>query len=148
MEASSAIFAQIEQGRIDELPAFPYGRSLRRERHIGFTGLRGYMAELWSLTTEPESIELSGETDNESSPLETESVLRLLNEMPDNTNIVDYFLDQHSDLTANEVLRAVSVVCLHQKNHGIQVRHEQKDYKFAGQTWRGISIYKGETAHE
>lgn len=147
MDATGIIFGQLEQGKIAELPAFPYGRILRRERHIGLSGLRGYMAELWSLTTEPESIVLSGSTNTESAPLETESVLRLLKEMPANSNVVDYFLQQHNHLTANEVLRAVSIVCLHQKNHDIYIR-EQQDYELAGQTWRGISIYKGDSSHE
>ncbi len=148
MEAAGVIFGEIEQGNIADLPAFPHGRILRRERHIGLSGLRGYMAELWSLTTEPESIVLNGASNSDSAPLETESVLRLLKEMPDNSNVVDYFLKQHSHLTANEVLRAVSVVCLHQKNHDIHIRHEQQDYEFSGQTWRGISIYKGELSHD
>ena len=148
MDAAGVIFGQIEQGKVADLPAFPYGRVLRRERHIGFAGLRGYMAELWSLTTEPESIVLTGSGNTESAPLETESVLRLLKEMPDNSNVIDYFLAQHKNLTANEVLRAVSIVCLHQQDHDIRISHEQQDYQLADQTWRGIRIYKGEMTHE
>jgi len=148
MDAAGVIFGQIEQGKLAELPGFPYGRLLKRERHIGLAGLRGYMAELWSLTTEPESILLSDTAHTESAPLETESVLRLLNEMPSNSNVIDYFLEQHQHLTANEVLRAVSIVCLHQQDHAIHIRHEQQDYQLAGQTWRGISIYKGEITDE
>lgn len=147
MEAAGVIFGEIEQGKVAELPTFPYGRILRRERHIGLAGLRGYMAELWSLTTEPESIVMSEVANTESAPLETESVLRLLKEMPANSNVVDYFLKQHANLTANEVLRAVSIVCLHQQDHDIDIRGQQ-DYQLAGQTWRGISIYKGEMTHE
>jgi hypothetical protein len=148
MDAAGVIFGQLEQGKLTELPSFPYGRILRRERHIGLTGLRGYMAELWSLTTEPESILLKSQINTDSAPLETESVLRHLEEMPANSNVIDYFLQQHQNLTANEVLRAVSIVCLHQKDHDIQIHHEQQDYQLVGQTWRGISIYKGEAPHE
>ena len=148
MDATGVIFGQLEQGKVAELPAFPYGRILRRERHIGLAGLRGYMADLWSLTTEPESINLNGATDTQSDPLETESVLRLLKEMPPKTNVVDYFLAQHTQLTANEVLRAVSIVCLHQQDHDIHIRDEQQDYELSGQTWRGISIYKGDQSHD
>ena len=148
MEATGVIFGQLEQGKLSEVPAFPYGRILRRERHIGLSGLRGYMADLWSLTTEPESIILNGATDTQSDPLETESVLKLLKEMPPNSNVVDYFLARHEQLTANEVLRAVSIVCLHQQDHYIQIADDLQDYELSGQTWRGISIYKGELSHD
>lgn len=148
MDAAGVIFGQLEQGKLAELPAFPYGRILRRERHIGLAGLRGYMAELWALTTEPESILLTSKANTDAAPLETESVLRHLKEMPANSNVIDYFIEQHHNLTANEILRAVSIVCLHQQDHDIQIRHEQQNYQLAGQTWRGISIYKGEAPND
>jgi len=148
MDAAGVIFDQLEQGNAHELPGFAYGRLLRRERHIGLTGMRGYLAALWSLTTEPESIVIGNETNTNTSLLETETVHRLLKQMPDNSNVIDYFLQQHNNLTANEVLRAVSIVCLHQQNHDIYIRHEQQDYTLAGQIWRGISIYKGTKTHD
>ena len=106
------------------------------------------MAELWALTTEPESILLTSKANTDAAPLETESVLRHLKEMPANSNVIDYFIEQHHNLTANEILRAVSIVCLHQQDHDIQIRHEQQNYQLAGQTWRGISIYKGEAPND
>ncbi|RVU86305.1 hypothetical protein EOL70_02325 [Leucothrix sargassi] len=143
VEAASVIFNQLEQGKVAELPSFPFGRLLRRERHVSLSGARGFLAELWSLQTEPDSIDLNDNINTAQSPLETEAVLKLLDEMPDNTDVVDYFLKRFDSATANEVLRAVTVVCLHQKQHNISISNDLQDYRIGNETWQGISIHKG-----
>ncbi|PWQ92539.1 hypothetical protein [Leucothrix pacifica] len=146
MDAAAVIFGHIEQGKVSELPAFPFGRILRRERHIGLSGLRGYLAELWSLETEPDSILQDDTETTESAPLETEGVIALLDEMPENTDVIHYFLQKHQGLSANEVLRAVSIVCLHQQNHNVVISDDLVDYQIDGQVWQGIRIFKGEAS--
>lgn len=145
MDAAAVIFGHIEQGKVSELPAFPFGRVLRRERHIGLSGLRAYLAELWSLETEPDSILQEDTGSTESAPLETEGVIALLDEMPEKTDVVSYFLEKYQDLSANEVLRAVSIVCLHQQNHNVVISDDLIEYQIGGQVWQGIQIFKGET---
>lgn len=149
MDSAAVIFGFIEQGNIAEIPVFPFGRLLRRERHIGLSGLRGYLAELWSLQTEPDSILQDEEQSTESAPLETEGVIALLDEMPAETDVINYFLKKHQGLSANEVLRAVSIVCLHQHSHDVVISDDLVNYQIGGQVWQGIRINKGEAAkHE
>ncbi|PWQ93734.1 hypothetical protein [Leucothrix arctica] len=145
VDAANVIFNQLEQGKFSELPSFPFGRLLRRERHITMGGARGFLADIWSLQTEPDSIMLDDAMSSAQSPLETEAVLKLLDEMPAKTNVVEYFLQAHDSLTANEVLRAVTVVCLHQKRHNITITNDLQNYQLGDETWQGISIYKGDT---
>lgn len=150
VDAAGNIFAAIEQGQLADLPAFPFGRLLRRERNISVNGLRPYLAELWSIQAEPDSIDQEDTGLTESAPLETESVIAMLDDMPAETDVIQYFLDQYEQLTPNEVLRAMSIVCLHQQTHEIEI--DDKDlvsYQIGGQQWQGIRVIKKENnTHE
>lgn len=144
VDAAGIIFSSIEQGHLNDLPAFPFGRILRRERHISLTGLRPYLAELWSLDTEPDSIFQEEAPTTEPAPLETEAIIDMLDNMDADTDVIEYFLSQHQHLTPNEVLRAVSIVCLHQQRHNVDISEEHVEYLIGNQRWQGIRILKKE----
>lgn len=144
LESTAIIFEHLEQGKINELPSISLGRHLKLERQINLFGMRSFLADLWAIKSEPESIKFDDDDiELDPAPLETEEIMALLKQMPDQCNIIDYFMQQHDKLTANQVFRAVSIATLHQDTHLITVTDEVSEYKINNQLWQGINFVKG-----
>ena len=128
------------------MPSLSLGRHLRVERQVNLFSMRSFLADLWTINTEPESIQFDNVDDEIlSEPLEAEELMILLENMPDNVNIIDYFMQQHEDLTANQIFRAVSIATLHQETHSVMMTNEEREYIIDGEVWRGASHLKGKT---
>jgi len=146
LEATAVIFEHLEQGKINELPSLSLGRLLRVERQVNLFGMRPFLADLWAIQSEPESIQFDSDDEVLSpEPLETEEIMQMLEKMPDNTNMIDYFMQQHENLTANQIFRAVSIATLHQEDHPVTMINKEREYKIDGELWRGASYVKGKT---
>jgi hypothetical protein len=142
LEASSLVFDYLEQGKLNELPALSLGRKLTHERQIDLYGLTPWLAELWSIQSEPESFSFDEQEIVESEPLETEALLQMLIEMPVNTDLIDYFQQCFSGLSANAILRAISIATLHQSDVPIGLIAGDRKYQIGGQLWQGNSFHK------
>ena len=145
LEASAVIFEHLEQGKLNELPSLPLGRILKHERQISLSGSRGFLANLWAIKVDPEPIQFDEEEAINPAPLETEELMRLLKEMPEHTNLIDYFMQQHEGLSAKEIFRAVSIATLHQQKYPITLNQKDRNYEINGQTWHGASFSKGKS---
>lgn len=142
LEASGLLFEHLEQGRLNDYPALSLGRQLSREREVNLYGLGSWLADLWSIQSEPESFQFDEDEALEPEPLETEALLELLAKMPIDTDLIDYFQQQFADLSANEILRAISVATLHQGDIPIGFANESRQYLINGQIWQGSSFQK------
>lgn len=143
LEATSLLFDHLEQGKLKDYPALSLGRQLSREREVNLYGLSSWLADLWSIESEPESFHFDEDEVLEPEPLETEALLELLAKMPTNTDLIDYFQQQFSNLSANEILRAISVATLHQSDFSIDLASDDnKQYHIGGEIWQGSSFQK------
>lgn len=144
LEASSIIFKQLEQGKLNDLASLSLGRILKHEGQINLFGMHGFLADLWQIKAEPEGIIFDEEDESiDPPPLEKDEVLSLLHEMPNKVDIMDFFLQQHEDLSANTLLRALSIAVLHQQEITVTQTNEEKEYCIQGQLWRGVVFEKG-----
>ncbi|MEZ5538307.1 MAG: hypothetical protein R3F02_22095 [Thiolinea sp.] len=142
LEASSLVFDYLEQGKLTELPTLSLGRKLTHERQIDLYGLIPWLAELWSIQNEPDSFSFEEQEEVEPDPLETEALLQLLADMPADTDLIEYFQKCYNNLSANAVLRAISIATLHQTDVPIGVSADESQYWIDGQLWKGSGFYK------
>jgi hypothetical protein len=62
--------------------------------------------------------------------------------MPVDTDLIDYFQQNYSGLSVNAILRAVSIVTLHQTEIPIGIKINERYYQIEDQAWKGSSFYK------
>jgi hypothetical protein len=142
LEASSLVFEYLEQGRLNDLPVLSLGRKLTHELQINLYGLTPWLADLWAIQSEPESFCFDAQDVVASDPLDTESLLKILADMPVDTDLIDYFQQNYSGLSVNAILRAVSIVTLHQTEIPIGIKINERYYQIEDQAWKGSSFYK------
>ena len=142
LEASSLLFEHLEQGRLNNLPTLSLGRKLTHERQVSLYGLIPWLANLLSIQSEPDSFQFDEREELEPEPLETDVLMQLLTDMPPNTDLIDYFQQQYVDLSANAILRAISIATLHQSEVPVVMTEDDRIYTINGQHWRGFSFHK------
>jgi len=142
MEASDLLFKHIEQDKLNDYPTLSLGRKLTHERQVSLYGLRSWLSDLWSIQSEPASFQFDESETQEPDPLETDALRQLLADMPANTDLIDYFQQQYGNLSANQILRAISIATLHQQDIPIGVLTTGKQYQINGQLWQGYSFQK------
>lgn len=141
-EASDLLFKHIEQDKLNDYPTLSLGRKLTHERQVSLYGLRSWLSDLWSIQSEPESFQLDESETQEPDPLETDALRQLLADMPANTDLIDYFQQQYDNLSANQILRAISIATLHQQDIPVSVLTTSRQYQINGQLWQGYSFQK------
>lgn len=142
LKATSLLFDYIEQGNLNSYPSLPLGRQLTHERETNLYGLGSWLAELWSIQNTPDSMVFDEEEEVETEPLETESLMKLLADIPADIDLIEYFQQRYTNLSANQVLRAISILTLHQNDVSLHLKATDKQYRIGNQLWQGHSYQK------